>query len=293
MAAHTTTWAVNDAFLRVLSWNTTLLIWPSLQAIYQKLLLVLFLISHQRAAELQSKAAGEQGILLTRQTFDVFWLDSGGGDYQRLREINVLLIKRTWVGGRQTVLFMTGPVSALSRAPQIPQTGKYYNCKQPRLDSLRGPPVRLFHLLLTHLVSHTARNVCALIQNHSKTQMTSQSFTHTPFWYLHPPAWTPAAAQWIPIINPRLHQASCSEKRWITRVCVQFVRLRSQLIVFINLLEILCCIIKRQQKTEAEKWLLNFRTIKTNLEVHLTNYLKRIFTRIKQNNLYPSIMFLH
>lgn len=78
------------------------------------------------------------------QTFDVFWLDSGGGDYQRLREINVLLIKRTWVGGRQTVLFMTGPVSALSRASQIPKTGKYFNCKHPWLDSLRGPPVRLF-----------------------------------------------------------------------------------------------------------------------------------------------------
>uniref|UniRef100_A0A8C2XSM8 Uncharacterized protein n=1 Tax=Cyclopterus lumpus TaxID=8103 RepID=A0A8C2XSM8_CYCLU len=37
-----------------------------------------------------------------------------------LREINVLLIKRTWVGGRQTVLLMTGPVSALSPASQIP-----------------------------------------------------------------------------------------------------------------------------------------------------------------------------
>lgn len=54
------------------------------------------------------------------QTFDAFWLDSGGGDYQRLREINVLLIKKTWVGGRQTFRFMTGPVSALSPASQIP-----------------------------------------------------------------------------------------------------------------------------------------------------------------------------
>lgn len=100
-------------------------------------------------AALENKAASQRGIFFWRgcpwwQTFDVFWLDSGGGDYQRLREINVLLIKRTWVGGRQTVLFMTGPVSALSRASQIPKTGKYFNCKHPWLDSLRGPPVRLF-----------------------------------------------------------------------------------------------------------------------------------------------------
>lgn len=65
------------------------------------------------------------------------------------------------MGGRQTVLFMTGPVSALSPASQIPETGKYFNCKHPWLDSLRGPPVRLFHLLLTHLLSRmTRKRVC-------------------------------------------------------------------------------------------------------------------------------------
>lgn len=42
------------------------------------------------------------------------------------------------MGGRQTVLFLTGTVSALSAASQIPETGKYFNCKQPWLDSLRG-----------------------------------------------------------------------------------------------------------------------------------------------------------
>lgn len=64
------------------------------------------------------------------------------------------------MGGRQTVLFMTGPVSALSLTSQIPETGKYFNCKHPWLDSLRGPPVRLFHLLLTHLLSLHAQKTC-------------------------------------------------------------------------------------------------------------------------------------
>lgn len=61
-------------------------------------------------------------------------------DYQRLREINVLLIKTTWAGGRnRQFCCMSEPVSDLSLAPQIQETGKYFNCKQPRLDSLRGP----------------------------------------------------------------------------------------------------------------------------------------------------------
>lgn len=61
-------------------------------------------------------------------------------DYQRLREINVLLIKTTWAVGRNRQLCcVSGPVSALSLAPQIQKTGKYFNCKQPRLHSLRGP----------------------------------------------------------------------------------------------------------------------------------------------------------
>lgn len=66
-------------------------------------------------------------------------------DYQRLREINVLLIKTTWAVGRNRQLCcVSGPVSALSLAPQISETGKYFNCKQPRLLSLRGPQAALF-----------------------------------------------------------------------------------------------------------------------------------------------------
>lgn len=64
-------------------------------------------------------------------------------DYQRLREINVLLIKTTRAVRRNRQLCcVSQPVSALSLAPQIQETGKYFNCKQPRPDSLRGPPVR-------------------------------------------------------------------------------------------------------------------------------------------------------
>lgn len=150
----------------------------------KKYFFTLSLTSHDTRrgkAALENKAASQRGIFFWRgcpwwQTFDVFWLDSGGGDYQRLREINVLLIKRTWVGGRQTVLFMTGPVSALSRASQIPKTGKYFNCKHPWLDSLRGPPVRLFFffhlLLLTHLLSCMTKNVFAWIQTtHADTHL--------------------------------------------------------------------------------------------------------------------------
>lgn len=149
------------------------------------------------------------------QTFDVFWLDSGGGDYQRLREINVLLIKRTWVGGRQTVLFMTGPVSALSRASQIPKTGKYFNCKHPWLDSLRGPPVRLFfffstccYLLTyspawpktslheykphtqTHTCTHCRHTIAATIIPQSSVRARSpvQNGDAYTKWYLHPTA---------------------------------------------------------------------------------------------------------
>lgn len=164
---------------------------------------------------LQRSHAAKQGSLWARNIFltglslvaniscvliRLWW----GGDYQRLREINVLLIKRTWVGGRQTVLFMTGPVSALSPASQIPETGKYFNCKHPWLDSLRGPPVRLFHFLLTHLHCCMTENGSAWKQKkHANTSawhtvpatVIPQSFMHTAFlsseynkWYLHPPA---------------------------------------------------------------------------------------------------------
>lgn len=163
-------------------------------------------------AMLQNKAACERGIFLTglslvANIWCVLIRLCWGGDYQRLREINVLLITRTWVGGRPTVLFMTGPVSALSPASQIPETGKYFNCKHPWLDSLRGPPVRLFHLLLPHLLSRMTENVSARQQNPEYTCTRCQrtvpatiiphSFTHTHSWacdvayhkwYLHPPA---------------------------------------------------------------------------------------------------------
>lgn len=101
-------------------------------------------------AILQNKTACEREIFWQGcpwwQTFDVFWLDcSGGGGLSKAKR-NQCSFNKEDLGGRQTVLFMTGPVSALSRSSQIPETGKYCNCKHPWLDRLRRPPVRFLPL---------------------------------------------------------------------------------------------------------------------------------------------------
>lgn len=82
-------------------------------------------------------------------------------DYQRLREINVPLIKTTWAVGRnRQFCCVSAPVSDLSLAPQIQETGKYFNCKQPRLDSQTRASGSFACYLLTRSLAPASVCVC-------------------------------------------------------------------------------------------------------------------------------------
>lgn len=159
----------------------------------------------------------------------------GGGGLSKAKR-NQCSFNKEDLGGRekQTVLCMTGPVSALSPAPQIQETGKYFNCKQPQLDSLRGPPVRLLHSLLTHLLSPSCSSKCRCVCTCSTLPMYSIGYNYptkpgcigivelmmphvisdtcilqlpskSTIIQISQDTSSRGEARWIPVINPRLH----------------------------------------------------------------------------------------
>lgn len=81
------------------------------------------------------------------------------------------------MGGRQTVLLVTGPVAALSRASQIPQTGKYFQCKHRQLDRLRGPSLSRFSTCL--LLAQDHKFLVCFLSDDTNTPASHQ----TTFWH--------------------------------------------------------------------------------------------------------------
>lgn len=84
-------------------------------------------------------------VVLGSKAFDVFWLDSGGGDggCEGLSKAkrNQCSFNKDDLGGRekQTVVLHVRACLPYRSLPPIQETGKYFNSKQLCLRSLRGP----------------------------------------------------------------------------------------------------------------------------------------------------------